>query len=1516
MSRLRSLAALTAGMLALGTLALTAPLSSPAAAEPTGGRGTLAAPDRSLLDGLGDNVEERRSALPDAGRHAFLLELETRSTGRAYKAAKSAGGAAAAASARAQLGRVDAAQDSVVRALPAHTPVLYRIHAALAGVAVRTNVANVPRLERIPGVAKVRPIAPKYLDNSYAVGMQGAPAAWQGNASLGADMTIAVIDTGIDFTHATFGGVGTPAAYDTERGIADSGSLVSSSFPTAKVIGGYDLVGNAYTGSGAGAVAHPDPNPLDCNGHGTHVAGTAAGLGITSAGATYAGTYDSATDLRAMRVGAGMAPRAKLMAFKIFGCTGSTAFASDAIDMALDPNGDGSIADAVDVMNLSLGSKFGTTDDGDTAVADAAAAQGVSMVFSAGNDYDLYDVGGSPGTSQRGLTVAASADASNVLDGLAVTYSGGGGATFGGLRALSYNWTLPDLAGDIAVAPGNALGCTPFTGADAAAIAGKVALLSWTSGASECSSTLRANNVALAGGVGFVVTETAPVVAGTINGNAAIPGIVIGANAGSVIRAKISGGETVTVTGTSRNGAELLTPAEDDTMADFSSRGIRGDGHLKPDVAAVGESVFSAGVGTGDGGKNIGGTSMAAPTVAGLAALVRSAHPAWNPEQVKAAIMNTAGQDLDTNGSGAAGGDRYAPNRVGAGRIQADKAVATDLLAYVVQDPGAVSVSFGPVEVTGPTTLTKTVRVQNTHPTLARSFTASYDPTTTIPGVSYDLAVSSPAIPAGESEQVTVTLRIDDPSLLTKTVDATHGRSAAGNPLEFLADASGNLVITPSGGLPTLRVPVYSAPRPASVMTQPDALGLSGGVGTLTLDGQDVDQGTGAEHVDSTVAGFELQATSGLAPTCAAPGATACILGPTERGADIEHVGVTSDAPAFLDPSADGIAYFGISTHGPHSTAAGKVEFQVLIDTDRDGDADVLAYTTRVTERDIFLTVLVDVATDTIIDQQATNHRLGDVDTAIYDSDVLMLPVRLTELALYGVNAANPRVDYAVMSYGDGLVDEIGGTAATATVDGSLSADLFAPGVRVTGTGIDGGLWGMNLPTGPLLEDRDGANLTVRRNATSYTADGGLGLLMLHFHNEVGDKAQIVRLGDATTTALGATPDTLTLGQSTTLTVTVDDPAGPTAPTGTVTVTDTSTNAVVASGPLAAGIATLTYAPTTLGAQDLEATYAGDSAYLGSTSTPVTLTVNAPAGGGGGGGGSPTATPALTLSPSTVARGTEVGLGITVAGTGATPTGAVSVKDADSGAVVATGTLADGAATLRFTPTAAGTRRLVATYAGDSRYAAATSPAATLTVTPAARAVTLTASAKSVVRGGQVLLTVGVVQEAGDPVPTGSVSIADGSGATVATGTLGPEGWVLLPYRPTRPGTVQLRATYAGDAQTVGSGPSSAVQLRVTRANARLALSLDAKRGRVGEPAGASVTVDVVRGIPASGEVLLRAGRRTLDTATLVDGTARFSFTPAQVGKLELRVVYAGDATYRPGASDPKTFRVRPRLRG
>ena len=1141
------------------------------------------------------------AGVPSKGRYGFLLELDARPTMAAVNDARTK--SAARAAGRDQLARVRTAQSRVIAALPARSSVLYRSHAILSGVAVTTDAANFNRLRALPGVRAVYPIAPKSPSNSYAVPLQGAPAAWAAHGDLGENSTVAVIDTGIDYTHADFGGTGTEAAYDTAHA-AEALPADPSLFPSAKIPGGFDLVGDAYdadpTSPTYNPVPAPDVNPLDCNSHGSHVAGTVAGLGENADGSTYTGAYDASTPFDTMRIGPGMAPKAALYAYRVFGCEGSTDVVGAAIDRAADPNSDGDTSDHVDVINLSLGSDFGLPDDADAKAADSASLLGITMVIASGNAGDLYDVGGSPGNAVRPITVAASADASSVVDSLHVTAPAGIAGPYAAQRSVAYDWANdPDLSGDLyqLTDASNLDGCSAYSPADAAGAAGKVVFLEWTDDdtARRCGSVTRGSRAAAAGATGFVFADDREAFAAGITGSDVIPGVIVAKSGGDAIRAELAAAHAVTVGSTTANSTTQLDPAMDDTIADFSSRGVRGAGNVKPDVTAVGASVFSAGNGTGNEGQNDSGTSMATPMVAGVAALVASLHQDWTPEQVKADIMNTAGQDVFTGTSHT--GTAFAPNRVGAGRIDVAQALDNDVLAYVSDDPGAVSASFGPLAVSAPTVLTKTIRVQNTG-AAAHTFDVGYTARTIVPGAEYTVSPSTVTVAPGASSTVTLTLTLT-PSKLTKTIDPTVAAVQGGLPREFVADASGLVTLT-SADSPSLRVPVYAAPRPASVMTQASSVTLPGGPvqsALLSLTGQRVNQGSGATAVQSTVAGFALSATSGMAPTCSVTVTSGCVNLASERSADLENIGVTSDAPQVTslggDPAVDGLVYFAVNTQKPWLTAATQQEFDIFIDTTGDGSPDVVTFNTRLSDAsDVMVAETVDLVTGDVLDAQLINDRFGDTDTALFDSDVLVMPVLTSALG------AGSRISYGVASfspYQSDPIDTVGFNAAGSKV--TLGFNPMRPAVAVYGS-YDGDASAL------LYRDSPGTLLKIRKDRASYGLDKAMGALLVHFHNKADGKAQRVLLKTSPSLRLTITPRTGKVGKRETATVVVSNSSGLPA-TGRIRLVRISPRGTVDTAVLRNGRATLRFESARRRTVTYQATYAGDGNYLAGSSARV-----------------------------------------------------------------------------------------------------------------------------------------------------------------------------------------------------------------------------------------------------------------------------------------------------------------------
>jgi subtilisin family serine protease len=497
----------------------------------------------------------------------------------------------------------------------------------------------------------------------------------------GAGVKVGVIDTGIDFTHTMMGGNGDVAAY-TEMDKEAATPL----FPNKKVVGGYDFAGTDY---GPGAVfpdwrvPSPDVNPMDEGGHGTHVAGSVAGIGDG------VNTYD------------GVAPDAELYALKVFGNNGGTSdtVVIAAMEWSMDPNGDLDPSDRLDVLNLSLGGNFGKPYILYSLAVKNLARAGVITTISAGNSGPTPYIVGAPGTAEESISVGAS------IDGMeknwkfsSVSFETPAGETLFGKRteaAFTPSVDEAPVKGKL-VFIGEA--ATDLDEETKKALKGNIAFIDRGS-VSFVEKVTRAEE---AGAIGALVANNQPGDAFVMGGEgkANIPAVMITLDLGTSLKDAMKSGDVFM-----NFASEKLieNPGLIDTLTNFSSQGPRSeDGLLKPEIVGPGYQIISAAMATGNQGVALNGTSMSAPHLAGVMALMKQRFPKFTNSQYKSALMNTAELMKDESGS------RYSVTRQGAGLVDVEAAMMTDVLV------GPASLSLGTFQLEKAKTVKRTVKVTNT----------------------------------------------------------------------------------------------------------------------------------------------------------------------------------------------------------------------------------------------------------------------------------------------------------------------------------------------------------------------------------------------------------------------------------------------------------------------------------------------------------------------------------------------------------------------------------------------------------------------------------------------------------------------------------------------------------------------------------------------------------------------------------------------------------------------------------
>ncbi|WP_404347790.1 S8 family serine peptidase [Sutcliffiella horikoshii] len=498
-----------------------------------------------------------------------------------------------------------------------------------SGFSLEIPANEIPSLLATPGVKAVYPnveyttteelvpaeaYSPAMADSAPFI---GSNEAWD-LGFTGEGVTVAVIDTGVDYTHPDLA-------------------------PNFGEYLGWDFVDNdndpqeTPTGDPRGAATT----------HGSHVAGTVAANGAIK----------------------GVAPDATLLAYRVLGPggSGSTENVVAAIERA--------VQDGADVMNLSLGNSLNSPDWATSIALDQAMAEGVVAVTSNGNSGPNNWTVGSPGTSREAISVGATQLPYNIYDASIFT-SEGVEYPSAKVQGFPSDEALTDLDGEEYEFVYVGLGAPEdFEGKD---VEGKIALI-------------------IRGAYPFVDKATAAKNAG------AVGAIIYNNVAGEM--PEVPGMDVPTIMLTNEDGLKLQEELAEgnntvsfniefnqtvgETMAGFSSRGpVVDTWMIKPDVSAPGVNIVST-VPTFDPANPHGygakqGTSMAAPHVAGAAAVILEANPEWGVYEVKSALMNTAEKLIDP-----ATGEEYAHNSQGAGSIR----VVDALQAETLVNPG--SYSFG-----------------------------------------------------------------------------------------------------------------------------------------------------------------------------------------------------------------------------------------------------------------------------------------------------------------------------------------------------------------------------------------------------------------------------------------------------------------------------------------------------------------------------------------------------------------------------------------------------------------------------------------------------------------------------------------------------------------------------------------------------------------------------------------------------------------------------------------------------
>ncbi|KAH6898227.1 peptidase S8/S53 domain-containing protein [Thelonectria olida] len=423
----------------------------------------------------------------------------------------------------------------------------------------------------------------------------------------GKGVKIAVIDSGIDYKHPALGGC------------FGKGCLVAE---------GIDLVGDDYDGYNE---AQPDNDPMDCQGHGTHVAGIIAAQ-ENSMGFT------------------GAAPDVTLHAYRVFGCDGEAG--NDVLIAAFNK----AYEDGADIITASIGAPAGWPEEAWAVAVSRIVDNGIPCTLAAGNEGDVGMFYASTAANGVGVSAIASFDNTKTPTLLNVshyTVDGKGNHEFGMVAGTPDAWADVKLPLHATSFNTNATndGCTEYpTGTD---LSGKIVLVR----RGTCTFVDKASNAAAAGAEYLMVYNieggamaidvsgvTGIKASGMVTPETGAKWIQLLQSGSKVVLNMSSGNEKVTLIESTNNvtGGALST---------YTSWGPTWEMDVKPQFGAPGGNILSTYPRDQGSYAVLSGTSMATPLMAGIFALISQVRGSLEPELIDNLLSANSNPQLFNDGS-------------------------------------------------------------------------------------------------------------------------------------------------------------------------------------------------------------------------------------------------------------------------------------------------------------------------------------------------------------------------------------------------------------------------------------------------------------------------------------------------------------------------------------------------------------------------------------------------------------------------------------------------------------------------------------------------------------------------------------------------------------------------------------------------------------------------------------------------------------------------------------------------